>query len=203
MNGQVVITTVRDSLELAPLRALEPEAVFDVDRALGVVRQLLLRVLVQAQHLRTKTQPHVPRKPRVDPVLVPLLVAARLDEELHLHLLELAGAEDEVSWCDLVAETLTLLRDAEWRLLARRLLHVEVVDEDALRSLGSQIGKPRLVFDRTEVGLQQSVEHPRLGERAFRSAVRTVHICQAMRGRLAVLFGVRLFEMVRTKALMA
>src|SRR5450755_2778679 len=138
MNGQVVITPVRDSFELAPLRALEPEAVFDVDRALGVVRQLLLRVLVQPQHVRTKTQPHIPREPSVDPVLMPLFVAARLDEELHLHLLELARAEDEVSRRDLVAETLTLLRDAERRLLARRLLHIQVVDENALRRLGSQ-----------------------------------------------------------------
>ena len=34
-----------DALELGELRAAEPEAVLDVDGALGVVRQLLLRVL--------------------------------------------------------------------------------------------------------------------------------------------------------------
>ena len=55
-----------------------------------------------------------------DPVLVPLLVGAGLDEELHLHLLELAGAEDEVARRDLVAERLADLADAERRLLARR-----------------------------------------------------------------------------------
>jgi hypothetical protein len=56
---------------------------------------------------------------------VPLLVGARLDEELHLHLLELAGAEDEVAGRDLVAERLADLRDAERRLLARVVMHVE------------------------------------------------------------------------------
>src|ERR1022692_1505088 len=49
--------------------------------------------------------------------LVPLLVGARLDEEFHLHLLELAGAEDEVSRRDLVAERLADLADAERDLL--------------------------------------------------------------------------------------
>ena len=40
------------------------------------------------------------------------------DEVLHLHLLELAGAEDEVLRGDLVAEGLADLGDAEGRLLA-------------------------------------------------------------------------------------
>ena len=44
------------------------------------------------------------------------------DEELHLHLLELARAEDEVPGRDLVAERLADLRDAERDLLPRRLL---------------------------------------------------------------------------------
>ena len=42
-------------------------------------------------------------------------------EELHLHLLELARAEDEVAGGDLVAEGLADLGDAERRLLAREL----------------------------------------------------------------------------------
>ena len=59
-------------------------------------------------------------------------------EELDLHLLELARAEDEVAGRDLVAERLADLRDAERRLLARELQHVLEVDEDALRGLGAQ-----------------------------------------------------------------
>ena len=49
---QVEVGAVGDALELAPLRALEAEAVLDVDGALRVVRQLLLRVLEVPQVVR-------------------------------------------------------------------------------------------------------------------------------------------------------
>src|SRR3712207_377783 len=120
VRGEVEVGAVGDALELAPLRALEAEAVLDVDGALGVVGELLLGVLVVPQVLRRDAQVGVPAGALVDPVLVPLLVGARLDEELHLHLLELAGAEDEVARRDLVAEGLADLADAERRLLPRR-----------------------------------------------------------------------------------
>ena len=64
--------------------------------------------------------------------------SSRRHEELDLHLLELARAEDEVARRDLVAERLADLRDPERRLLARELEHVLEVDEDALRGLGAQ-----------------------------------------------------------------
>jgi hypothetical protein len=70
------------------------------------------------------------------PVLEVLLVRPRLDEELHLHLLELARAEDEVPGVILVAERLADLRDPERHLLPAGLLHVEEVHEDPLRRLG-------------------------------------------------------------------
>ena len=60
-------------------------------------------------------------------------------EELHLHLLELAGAEDEVRRGDLVAKRLADLGDPERRLHARELQDVLEVDEDALRRLGPQV----------------------------------------------------------------
>src|SRR6202020_501051 len=92
-----------------------------------------------------------PGEPVVDPVLEPLLVGARLDEELHLHLLELAGAEDEVARRDLVAERLADLADAERDLLAAGRLHVLVVDEDALGGLRAEERKAALVFYRAQV----------------------------------------------------
>ncbi|BDZ46660.1 hypothetical protein GCM10025866_25690 [Naasia aerilata] len=70
-------------------------------------------MLVEAQVVRVDAEVDVPAEALVDPVLVPFLVGARLDEELHLHLLELAGAEDEVAGRDLVAEALPDLADAE------------------------------------------------------------------------------------------
>ena len=106
---------------------------------------------------------------------MPLLGGRRLDEELHLHLLELAGAEDEVARGDLVAKALADLPDTERRLLARGRHHVGEVDEDALRGLGTQIVQPLLGLDRSEVGLEHHVELARLGPlaRARRSPGQT------------------------------
>ena len=56
--------------------------------------------------------------------------------------------------------------------LPRRRHDVEEVDEDALRGLRSQVVKRALVLGRAEVRAQQPVEHPRLGPRAARAAVR-------------------------------
>src|SRR3546814_1340230 len=45
-RSEIEVGAVGDTHQLAPLRAGEAEPVLQVDRALGVVRELLLRVLV-------------------------------------------------------------------------------------------------------------------------------------------------------------
>src|SRR5579875_1241884 len=190
VRGQVEVRPVGDALQLAPLGAGETEPVLDVDGALGVMRQLLLGVLVQPQVLLADAEAGVPVQAGVDPLLVPLLVGARADEELHLHLLELAGAEDEVPRRDLVAERLADLPDAERDLAPRGLQDVAVVDEDALRCLGPQVREPRFVLDGAEVGAQQSVEHAGLGELAPGAAVR------AGQAREAAFWGVTVLRLV-------
>ena len=196
VHAQVVVGAVRDALELAPLAALEAEAVLDVDGAGRVVAELLLRVLEEAQVLRRDAEVGVPAHALVDPVLVPLGVLAGLDEELHLHLLELAGPEDEVAGRDLVAEALADLADAERRLLARALLHVRVVDEDALRGLGPQVGQAALVLDRAEVGAEHPVEVAGRREGALVAAVGAGDLGQGLARR-------RLLEVVGAEALVA
>ena len=98
----------------------------------------------------------------VHPVLVPLLGLVRRDEELDLHLLELARAEDEVAGRDLVAEGLADLRDPERRLLAGELQDVLEVDEDPLRGLGPQEDLGAGLLDRAHVGLEHQVEAHRV-----------------------------------------
>ncbi len=71
------------------------------------------------------------------------LVLAGTDEILHLHLLELARAEDEVAGRDFVAERFSDLRDAEGNFAAHRRQHVLEIDEDALRRFGAKIGERR------------------------------------------------------------
>ena len=89
---------------------------------------------------------------------MPLLVRPRFDEELHLHLLELAHPEDEVPRRDLVPEGFADLRDPERDLAARRLLHGREVHEHPLRGLGAEIDVLRPVFDGAHVRAEHQVE---------------------------------------------
>ena len=201
MDGKVIVGAVGHTFQLAPLGALEAEGVLHVHGALGVVRQLFLWVLVQAQVFFLDTQVGVPLVAVIDPVLVPLFVLARLDEELHLHLLELAGAEDEVTRGDLVAEGLTNIGNAEWRLHARGGHYVLEVDEDTLCGLGTQVVQTLLVIDRTQEGLQQARKGLRLGPVTWLAGFRVVDISQAIFWLVAVLFFVGLEQVVGAVAL--
>ena len=100
----------------------------------------------------------MPLDPGLLPVLVPLALRAGRDEELHLHLLELPHAEDELAGDDLVPEGLADLRDAERQLHAAGLLDVEEVDEDALRRLRAEVDDPGVATDRAELRLEHQVE---------------------------------------------
>src|SRR4029079_3008080 len=104
-----------------------------------VMRELLGVVRAQAQTLAVDAEPDVPLEALLAPVLVPLLRLVGRHEELHLHLLELERAEDEVAGGDLVTERLADLRDAERRLATRELEHVLEVEEDALGRLRTQV----------------------------------------------------------------
>src|SRR5688572_9266436 len=121
-------------------------------------------MLVAAEVLLLQAQVRVPVPALFDPVLVPGLVRARFDEELHLHLLELAGAEDEVARCDLVPEGLPDLGYPERHLYPAGLEHVLEIHEDPLRRLGPQIGQILRGFDGPHVGLEHQVEGPYGGE---------------------------------------
>ena len=92
------------------------------------------------------------------PIRKPLKVGARLAEELQLHLLELSDAEDEVSGSNLVTEGLADLTDAERHLHSRGSLHVQEIDEYALRRLGAEIQRADAVLGDALKGLEHQVE---------------------------------------------
>jgi hypothetical protein len=92
----------------------------------------------------------VPAQAFPDPVGVPLIVRAGLDEIFELHLLELARAEGVVARVDLVAERLADLRDAEGAASPGRCRDVVEVHEDALRRLGAEVGDGGVVLDRAD-----------------------------------------------------
>ncbi len=159
---EVEVRAIGDAHELAPA---DGKVILDVGGALGVVGQLIGRVLAQAQVLLAEAVPPEPRHAVLDPPLVPVLVGGaavhrlqRIDEELDLHLLELTGAKDEVARRDLVAKGLADLRDAERQLASHRLQDIVEVDEDALGRLGPEIGEGRVFFHRPHEGLEHEVE---------------------------------------------
>ena len=82
-------------------------------------------------------------------------------------------------------------------------MHVGEVDEDALRGLGPQVGRPLRVLGRAEVGLEQAGELLGLGEGALGAAVGAVEVGEAVRRRPAVLRLVRLLQVVGAEPLVA
>src|SRR5207244_10944176 len=115
-----------------------------------VVLQLLLAVLAEPEVLRPDAVPLVPGEALLDPHVVPVLVGGLsvhrlvgIDEELQLHLLELARPENEVPRRDLVPEALADLRDPERQLAPRRLEYVLEVNERTVGGLGALVGELR------------------------------------------------------------
>ncbi len=166
---EVVVGPVGDALELVPAPGKRELHVRGGRRVVG---ELVRTVVAQPQLRLGDPEGRVPGEPLGEPVLEPLRRVGRGDEVLHLHLLELAGAEDEVLRGDLVAERLAHLGDPERRSLPGGLDHVGEVDEHPLRGLRTQVGDRTLVLDGAGMGLEHEVERPCLGElgRATRRA---------------------------------
>ncbi len=133
---EVEVAAVGDPLQLRPA---DREEVLDVAGPGRVVGELVGVVGADPQMVGAQAEVGVPALAQLDPLAVPALGLVGRDEELHLHLLELAGAEDEVAGGDLVAEGLADLGDPKGRLLAGEAEHVLEVDEDPLRRLGAQV----------------------------------------------------------------
>jgi len=97
---------------------------------------------------------------------VPFFVCARLYEEFNLHLLELTGAECEVSGGDLVAEGFANLADAEGWALSGGCDDVLEVDEDTLCGLRAEVDLRGCVLDGAEEGFEHEVEVASFGNLA-------------------------------------
>src|SRR5882757_5766133 len=98
----------------------EREIVFDVTGGVRIVCQL--DMIVKPVFFFRDAQAEVPFHPGLLPVLIPLLLCAGADKELHFHLLEFPHPEDELPGYDLVAESLPDLGDPERDLHTAGLL---------------------------------------------------------------------------------
>src|SRR5262249_31436610 len=156
------VAAVRDALELGEaLLTREGERVLHVAaaaRVLRVVCQLVLRVIADAEVLAGEPELAPPVEARLAPVLVPEIGLARMEEEIELHLLELARAEDEVPRCDLVAEAAPDLTDAEGHLHARGVEDVLEIVEHPLCRLGTEVRLRFVVAHRSHPRLEHEIE---------------------------------------------
>ena len=143
-------------MDALDLLETEREVVFDVGRGIGIVRQFV--VVVETVAVVAEAQCTVPGHTGLLPLLPPLHLLAGTYEELHLHLLEFAHAEDELAGHDLVAERLSDLRDSERQFHAAGLLHVQEIDEDTLCRLGTQVDRIGTLGRRAHLGREHQVE---------------------------------------------
>ncbi len=157
MLGQVEVGAVVDTLELLEAHG---ELELDVVGVLGVMGKLL--VVVPAELGGADSVFGIVAHPLFPPVFEEFLVVPGLNEELHLHLLKLAGPEDEVFGHDLVAEGLSHLGDPEGNLEAVRLGDILVVHVDALGRLGPEVDHGGGIFRGADGGLEHEVKGPGL-----------------------------------------
>ena len=167
MLRQVVVGTVRDAPQLAPA---EREHELEVGRRLGIEGEFFRFVVAQTEVFLADAEAGQPVITELAPIGKPLKVRAGLAEELKLHLLKLADAENEVAGRDLVAEALADLRNAERDLAAGGALDVFEVDEDALCGFRAQVDLRGIVFRHTLVCFEHQVEFADVGEVALAAA---------------------------------
>ena len=98
---KVIVCSVGNAPKLTPA---ERESELKVCRCLGIERKLFLGMVSCAKLFLLETQSKKPLVAVILPVMEPVEVSVRLAEKLQLHLLELAGTEDEVAGSNLVTE---------------------------------------------------------------------------------------------------
>ncbi len=150
---------------------LEAERHLEFDIGSGICIESELFVVVETVVVCSETKCLMPFHAGLFPFVEPLHFGAGLHEELHFHLLELAHAEYELAGNNLVAEGFSYLCYAERYLHAAGLLHVEVVDEDALCRLWTQVNLACGIACRSHLGGEHEVELAHVGP-VFRSAYR-------------------------------
>ena len=156
MAGKVVVGSVVYALKLLEAHR---EFILNVVCALCIVCQLIWTVLMPAQLILPDSHLLVVVPPLASPVLEPLHVVLGLYEVLHLHLLELAGSEDEVLGHNLVSECFSDLCDTERNLHSAVLHHILEVYIDTLGCLRAQVYDVVVVIlHRADVGLEHKVE---------------------------------------------
>ena len=100
----------------------------------------------------------MPFQPVLLPLCKPVEFSTGLDEELHLHLLELPHPENELTGDDLVSESLPYLGYTERYLHPSCLLDIQIIDEYSLCSFRTKIDYIGVIRSVSELGAEHQVE---------------------------------------------
>ena len=205
MRFEIEIRPVGHAPQLSPA---EREQELEVRRRLGVMRQLLLGMVAQAEVLLLHAQRKQPVAAVAAPEREPFEVGSGLAEKFEFHLLKFAGAEREIARRDLVAEALADLADAERDLAARAARDVFEVDKDALRRLGPEVDLVLRLLGHALVGLEHHVKladrrelrlsAPWTGDAVLGDVVGELVVGERLDGQLDAVLGVPVLdELVR------
>src|SRR5690349_14436616 len=85
--------------------------IFDITCRICIMRQL--DMIMKPVFLRTNAQPFMPSHALILPVFIPFFLCTGPNKKLHLHLLKLTHAENELPCNDLIAECFSYLRDTK------------------------------------------------------------------------------------------
>ena len=121
-----------------------------------VMRQLLM--VVVTVFLIAQPEILMPCQTHLAPVVEPFHLFAGTYKELHFHLLELTHTEYELARHNLVAESLSDLSYTERYAHTSGFLDVEIVHEDTLGCLGTQINLHGSVGGGSHLGLEHQIE---------------------------------------------
>ena len=147
---------VRAAVDAFKLLEAEREAELDIGSRIGIVGKFL--VVMETVVLRTHSKVHMPLHTVFLPFCEPFEFGARFDEELHLHLFEFPHTEYELTGYNLVAESLSDLGYSERNLHAASLLHIQIVHEDALSCLRTEVQDACGIGCASHRGLEHQVE---------------------------------------------
>ena len=115
-------------------------------------------MITEAQVFGIAAEADDPVHAEIAPVREPVVIIIGLAEEFHFHLLELTGSEDEVARCDLIAEGLADLTDAERKLFSVCALNILEINEHTLGCFRSQVNGALGVFQCALECLEHQVE---------------------------------------------
>src|ERR1700749_3658665 len=91
-------------------------------------------------------------------MLKPFFLRAGANEKLHLHLLKLAHADNELPGYHLVPESLAYLRNAKRYFHPARFLNVQIIHKYPLRCFGAKVNHISIISYCAHLGAEHQVK---------------------------------------------